>query len=73
MFSELSMYVQVSPGVSVLKNLPVVQETQARSLFGRIPGEGNGNPFYYSCLANPKDRGAWWAAVPGVARESDTT
>ena len=31
-------------------------------------GEGNGNPFQYSCRANPMDRGAWWAAVHGVAR-----
>ena len=31
-------------------------------------GEGNGNPLQYSCLENPMDRGAWWAAVRGVAR-----
>ena len=31
-------------------------------------GEGNGNPLQYSCLENPKDRGAWWAAVYGVAQ-----
>ena len=31
-------------------------------------GEGNGNPFQCSCLENPRDRGAWWAAVSGVAR-----
>ena len=30
-------------------------------------GEGNGNPLQYSCLENPRDRGAWWAAVYGVA------
>ena len=30
--------------------------------------EGNGNPFQYSCLENPRDRGAWWAAVYGVAQ-----
>ena len=30
--------------------------------------DGNGNPLQYSCLANPMDRGAWWAAVHGVAR-----
>ena len=29
--------------------------------WGRIPGEGNGNPLQYSCLENPMDRGAWWA------------
>ena len=31
-------------------------------------GEGNGNPLEYSCLENPRDRGAWWAAVYGVAK-----
>ena len=35
-------------------------------------GEGNGNPLQYSCLENPMDGGAWWAAVHGVA-ESDMT
>ena len=31
-------------------------------------GEGSGNPFQYSCLENPRDGGAWWAAVSGVAQ-----
>ena len=31
-------------------------------------GEGNGNPLQYSCLENPMDGGAWWAAVHGVAK-----
>ena len=31
-------------------------------------GEGNGNPLQYSCLGRPMDRGAWWAAVHGVAQ-----
>ena len=35
---------------------------------GRSPVEGNGNPFQYSCLENPRDRGAWWAAIYGVAQ-----
>ena len=30
---------------------------------GRSPGEGNGNPFQYSCLENPIDGGAWQATV----------
>ena len=30
--------------------------------------EGNGTPLQHSCLENPMDRGAWWAAVHGVAR-----
>ena len=33
-----------------------------------IVGEGNGNPFQYSCLENPMDSGAWWAAVNGVTK-----
>ena len=37
------------------------------------PGEENGNPLQYSCLGNPMDRGAWWAIVCGVTKESDTT
>ena len=39
---------------------------------GRSPGGGHGNPLQYSCLENPMDRGARWAAVYRVA-ESDTT
>ena len=35
---------------------------------GRSPGEGNGNPFQYSCLENPMGRGGWQATVHGVAR-----
>ena len=31
-------------------------------------GEGTGTPLQYSCLENPMDRGAWWAAVHGVAK-----
>ena len=35
---------------------------------GRSPGGGNGKPLQYSCLENPKDRGVWWATVPGVTK-----
>ena len=35
---------------------------------GRSPGEGNGNPFQYSCIENPMHGGAWWATVHGVAK-----
>ena len=35
---------------------------------GRSPGRGNCNPFLYSCLENPMDRGAWQAIVHGVAK-----
>ena len=35
---------------------------------GRSPGKGNGNPFQYSCLENPMDRGGWQVIVHGVTR-----
>ena len=35
---------------------------------GRSPGWGHGNPLQCSCLKNPMDRGAWWAAVHGVGK-----
>ena len=35
---------------------------------GRSAGEEHGNPLQFSCLENPMDRGAWWAAVHGVAK-----
>ena len=40
---------------------------------GICPGEGNGNPLQYSCLENPVSRGAWWARVHRVKKESDMT
>ena len=40
---------------------------------GRSPGVGNGNPFQYSCLENPMDRGSWPAIVHRVAKELDMT
>ena len=35
---------------------------------GRSPGGGHGNPFQYSCLKNPMDRGVWWTTVHGVTK-----
>ena len=35
---------------------------------GISPGEGNGNPLQYTCLKNPMDRGAWWAAVHDLTK-----
>ena len=44
---------------------------------GLIPGLrrslGGGDPLYYSCLENPIERGAWWAIVLGIIKESDKT
>ena len=55
------------PGGSVVENLPA-NAGDMGSMPGsvRSPGEGNGNPFQYSCLGNPMNRGAWRATVPGV-------
>ena len=58
------------PGGSVVKNPPVMQETQVQFLGQEDPlEEGNGNPLQYSCLENPKDRGAWRATVHRVTKE----
>ena len=45
------------------KNLPL----NCQVLCG-LSGKGNGTPLQYSCLENPMDEGAWWAAVHGVAK-----
>ena len=46
----------------MLKNLPANAEDMGSIPgLGRSPGEGNGNPFQYSCLGNPMNRGAWQA------------
>ena len=56
-------------------HFPMYQPKYSRSLWWHlivclmcIFGEGNGNPFQYSCLENPMGGGAWWAAVHGVAK-----
>ena len=60
------------PGGSAVKNLPDnVGDMVSIPGSGRSPGEGNGNPLQYSCLENPMGRGAWWATVHRVAKESD--
>ena len=42
------------------------------SELGRSPVGGNGNPFQYSCLENPMDKGAWRPLIPGVAKSKTT-
>ena len=64
------------PGGSVVKNPPAGAGDMVSSIIpglGRAPGGGNGNPLQYSCLGNPMGRGAWWATVHGVAKESNMT
>ena len=53
------------PGGSMVKNLPANADSIPDP--GRSPGEGNSSPVQHSCLENPMDRGAWHAAVCGVA------
>ena len=62
------------PGGRVVKN-PTANAGDVGSIlgWGRSPGEGNGNPFQYSCLENFMDKGIWWATVLGVTEQSDTT
>ena len=59
--------------VLAVKNLPAsadVREAGSTPGSGRSPGEESSNPFQYSCLENPMDRGAWWATVHGSQRVS---
>ena len=46
--------------------------TGVKGALKQLFGEGNGTPLQYSCLENPMDGGAWWAAAHGVAK-SDMT
>ena len=59
-------------GGSVVKNLPVdagdAGDTGSIPRWGRFRGGGNGNPLQYSCLENPKDRGAWQVIVHRVTK-----
>ena len=60
----------MSLGGSVVKNLSArAGDMGFNPRFRRFPGEGNGNPFQYSYLGNPMDRGAWWATVLRVITE----
>ena len=61
----------------MLKN-PLANAGDARDMdsipgLGRSPGVGNGTSLQYPCLENSMGRGACWATVHGVAKESDTT
>ena len=63
--------------VIVVKNLPAnagdIRDMSSIPGSGRSSGRGHGKPLQYSYLENPMARRAWWAAVLGVAKESDTT
>ena len=59
-------------GDSVVKNLPAnggdAGDMGSMPKLGRSPGGENAYPLQYSCLGYPMDRGAWWDAVHGVAK-----
>ena len=57
------------PGFSVVKNPPAnAGDTGSIPGSEKSPKGGNGHPLQYSCLRNPMDRRAWWAAVHGVGK-----
>ena len=63
------------PGGSEVKNLPAnagdMGDSDSILGLGRSAGERNDNPLQDFCLGNPMDRGALWARVHGVTKESD--
>ena len=62
MSTKLTNYTKIQGNLAHSKDKNKLTETLHED------GEGNGNPLQYSCLGNPMDGGAWWAAVHGVAR-----
>ena len=54
--SQVALVVKILPGsAGDIRDSGLIPES------GRSPGRGHGNPFQYSCLRIPMDRGAWWA------------
>ena len=51
----------------------IISCNNCKSLLQMKDEEGNGNPAQYTCLENHMVRGAWWATVHGIAKESDMT
>ena len=75
---ELDTTEQLSTAQHIFIMPPVISGMVARydwvtSFSLSCIGEGNGNPLQCSCLENPRDGWAWWAAVYGVAQSLDTT
>ena len=74
------MYIQLVSSVSQMVLVVKNQPTNAGDIryvgsilgFGRSPGGGSGNPFQYSCLENPMDRGAWGATLGFIGSQSRT-
>ena len=57
----------------MVKNLPAnIEDASSIPGLGRSLGDGNGNPFQYSCLENSMDRGSWWVTVQSMRPQSQT-
>ena len=63
MASQVALVVKNPPG-----SVGDIRDVDSIPGLGRSPGGGHGNPFQYSCLENPMNRGAWGDIVHGVAK-----
>ena len=72
LFATINTCDGASQVVPVVKNLPAnagdLRDTGSTPGSGRTSEGRYGNPFQYSCLENPMDRGAWWATVHRAAQ-----
>ena len=68
--TELNMNMGFSGGSDGKESTCLVGDLGSIPGLGRSPEGGHSNPLQYSCLENPLDRGAWWATVHGVHKES---
>ena len=67
--SPVNIQPMASLVAQIVKNLPAgAGDVGSIPGLGRSPGEGKGNPLWYSCLENPMDRGAWLAMVHRVTK-----
>ena len=67
-FTDMQMRCSFPGGSNVEESACKVGDLGLTPGSGRSPGRGHGNPLQYSCLENPRDRGAWWATVHGVTK-----
>ena len=72
----ISLWVDSSPSLSPggsddRESTCNVEDRGAIPRLGRYTGEGNGNPYQYSCLENAMDRGTWWGTIHGGHKESE--
>ena len=65
--STINFYVFALYLATLLNSMVFINTVVYKTSSGSC-GEGDGTPLQYSCLANPMDGGAWWAAVHGVAK-----